>query len=91
MDDDDRDLLLAEDALVCSQCGNLRAECSDPAVDWHPRTSVCWASASTAWGLRKLAEKHKNKHPGTDALHPTDGVSVWVSSIPPAEGQDEFA
>lgn len=88
--DGDRDLLLAEDLLVCSRCGNLRSVCSDPSIDWHPQTSTCWASASVEWGMRVLQEKHKGEGrevgPG---LHPLDGVSVYATDSNPGDG-DEF-
>lgn len=80
-----RELLLARHALICQRCGNLRSECSDPARDWHPQESVCWASATTAWGLRRLQNKHKGfKYDELDSrgeplMSPLDGVSVWVS------------
>ena len=72
---------------MCSSCGNLRSECSDPAIDWHPHEAVCWATASRDWGIRRLQEKHKNAKPSTDALHPLDGVLVWVSQFPPADDE----
>ena len=86
-----RELLLHYDAEVCPSCGNLRSECSDPAVDWHPRTSTCWATASREWGIRVLRERHKNAKDDKGSLHPLEGVSAWVSQVPPPEGQDEFA
>lgn len=80
---------MAHDEMVCPSCGNLRSECSDPDVDWHPHTSVCWASATQAWGVRRLQDKHKDVDPSPFALHPLDGVSVGVATVPPED--DEFA
>lgn len=80
---------MAHHDLVCPSCGNLRSECSDPSIDWHPRKSVCWASASRQWGARRLGEKYRTKKVDPGALHPLDGVSVWVSQVEPEE--DEFA
>lgn len=66
---------------MCS-CGNLRSVCSDPSIDWHPQTSVCYASASVAWGQRRLREKHPKVPDGkSESLHPLDGVSVWVTDV----------
>lgn len=70
---------------MCGSCGNLRSECSDPSIDWHPHEAVCWATATRDWGVRRLQEKHKNAKPDTEALHPLDGVSVWVSQTPPLD------
>ena len=81
--------MVAEYELVCPSCGNLRSECSDPSIDWHPHTSVCYATATREWGIRKLQEKHKNVEPSSNALHPLDGVSVYVATVPPED--DEFA
>lgn len=76
--------------LVCPSCGNLRSECSDPQRDWHPRDSVCYAAASREWGLRRLQSKYKDRKVGDHALHPLDGVSVWVSADAPPEDEDPF-
>jgi hypothetical protein len=81
---------MAHDELVCPRCGNLRSECSDPTIDWHPHESVCWASATRDWGMRVLRDKHETKKPGAAALHPLDGVTVFVSQQEP-EGDDPFA
>lgn len=80
---------MAHDELVCPSCGNLRAECSDPARDWHPHTVTCWATASREWGARRLQDKHKDEQPGPMDLHPLDGVSVFAAPVPPEF--DEFA
>ena len=91
LSDEKRELVLHYDAEVCPQCGNLRSECSDPAVDWHPRTSVCWATASREWGEQVLRKKHEKETVGEDALPYMSGRWVWVSPHPPPEGADEFA
>jgi hypothetical protein len=31
-----------------------------------------------SWTVRRLRDKHK-KDPGTDQLHPLDGMTVWIS------------
>lgn len=68
---------------MCPSCGNLRSECSDPTRDWHPHTTVCWATATRDWGARRLAEKHKHADLADDALHPLDGVSIFAAPFPP--------
>ena len=79
------------DLLVCPSCGNLRSECSDPGIDWHPRTTVCYATASREWGLRRLNARHADVKPDDKALHPLDGLSVFPSRIAPDPDEDEFA
>lgn len=76
---------------MCPRCGNLRAECSDDSIEWHPRTSVCWASATTDWAKGVLRERYKDAKPADGALHPLDGRWVWVSTEAPPLGEDEFA
>lgn len=82
---------MAHADLVCSRCGNLRSECSDPDRDWHVRDSVCYASATSAWGLRQLEEKHKARPLLGPQLHPLDGVSVYVTSDAPPPEEDPLA
>lgn len=89
--DEKRELILHYDSEVCSSCGNLRSECSDPTVDWHPRTSVCWATASREWGERVLRKRHEKDSDSDDTLPYMSGRWVWVSPTPPPEGEDEFA
>lgn len=48
-------------------------------MPWYPQRVMCYATASQALTQRRLNEKHKNNRPGIDALHPTDGMAVWVS------------
>lgn len=84
--EDERDEMFAAYSLICS-CGNLRSVCSDPDVDWHPQESVCWASATRQWGVRRLQEQHKGfdyearDDRGEPLMSPLDGVSVWVSDV----------
>lgn len=79
--------MLAADALVCPRCGNLTSVCSDPDVDWHPQETVCWASATRDWGLRRLQAQHKDfDYDATDErgellMSPLDGMAVWVSDV----------
>lgn len=82
---------MAYEAEVCSSCGNLRSVCSDPNIDWHPRISTCYATASREWGDRRLAEKYKDWKSDSVHDHPLDGVTVWVSQEPPSEDEDEFS
>lgn len=74
---------------VCS-CGNLRSVCSDPDVDWHPRTSVCYATAAIEWGRRRLDEKWANKK-AEDGATPLDGVGIYATEQAPDPSADEFA
>lgn len=90
-DGDVRELLLARKSLICPRCGNLRAECSDPTRDWHPRTDVCWASATSQWALRKLAKDNAKAEVGDNELGYLDGRWLWVSEQPPPADEDEFA
>ena len=68
--------------LVCSECGNLRSECSNPSIDWHPNTTVCYASAASEWGQRMLAKKNEGVA-AVDGAEPLDGVSIYVTREPP--------
>jgi hypothetical protein len=81
---------MEHDAQVCRRCGNLISDCSNPAIDWHPRKAVCWASATTDLANRHLRERYAGKTPEPDSLHPMDGVRVWVSQIAPPPDEDEF-
>lgn len=76
---------MAHDAMICSSCGNLVTECSDPNIDWHPATKTCYATASQQWGIRRLRDKHKGHDPAANphALHPLDGVALYVSRNAP--------
>jgi hypothetical protein len=74
----DRDLMLAHHEHVCPDCGNLRADCSDPDRPWFPQRSVCWATAAREVVARRLVAKHKQE-PGEEP-HPLDGVKVYVSA-----------
>lgn len=75
---------------VCPECGNLRSVCSDPTIDWHPRTSVCYPSAAIEWGQRRLRERWGDKK-AEDGATPLDGVGIYATDHPPAPGEDEFA
>lgn len=88
---EEREEWLAHFALICPDCGNLRSECSDPSIEWHPRVGRCNATGTTQWANRKLAEKYKDAKHDDATLSPLDGAGVWVSTVPPAEGEDEFA
>lgn len=79
--------MLAASELVCSRCGNLRSECSNPNTPYHPQESVCWASAAQEWGIRRLQDQHKGfdyearDSRGELVMSPLEGVTVWVSDI----------
>ncbi len=77
--------------MVCPRCGNLTAECSDPTRDWHPRTAVCWPSATREWAQGVLHKKHAKDDLPDNELPYLAGRYVWVSQQPPADGEDEFA
>jgi hypothetical protein len=90
--DEQRELLMAHDALVCRKCGNLQSVCSNPDLDWHPHTNICYPTATAEWGVRRLQAKHEKKdHNDQAGLHPLDGVSVFTSQFAPAPEDDEFA
>lgn len=76
---------------MCGRCGNLRSECSDPTIDWHPQVEHCWADASKVWGVRRLREKHRDAEPTPAELHPLDGAVVWVSKDNLSPSSDDFA
>ncbi len=75
---DDREIMLAEDELVCSQCGNLRSVCANPEVGLYPQRSMCYFTAAEAVTWRRIHAKHEDNKPGK-APHPLDGMSVWMS------------
>ena len=76
--EDDRELMIAEDELVCPSCGSLKSVCSDPEQGWYPQRDFCSNAATYEATMRKLRLKHKDNEPGKTA-HPLDGVSVWMS------------
>ena len=94
-DDDARaeaEALWESDRLICSQCGNVREDCSDPTKPWHEQRDICYARRAQAWADRMYGEKHKDRpfHDGNDRgwsdkatarapFHFRDGVRVWVS------------
>jgi len=71
---------------VCPSCGNLRSECSDPNIDWHPRSTVCWNTATQGWAWGQIHERYKN-HP-KDVLNPVPGAMLWLAQSEPPEGED---
>lgn len=76
--------------MVCPHCGNLRSVCSDPDVPWYPQRSVCYATAARELTGRRVRERYKSK-PGTEVLHPTDGVSIWMAQDDLGTADDFFA
>lgn len=74
----DRDLMLAESALVCSSCGNLKSVCSQPGLRLYPQREECYVTAAQELVMRRLHKKYA-REPGTDSLHALDGVSVWMA------------
>lgn len=71
---------------MCSRCGNLRATCSDPDVDWHAHTSTCWPTATVDWTLRRMRDRDSLSKVGSHALRETDGVTVFASQF---ESEDD--
>jgi hypothetical protein len=78
LSEDDRDLLLAESALVCQQCGSLKSVCSTPGRDLYAQREECYVTAARDLTLRRVAKKYKQE-PNVHELHPLDGVSVWMA------------
>jgi hypothetical protein len=76
--EDDRELMLAESALVCQQCGSLKSVCGTPGRDLYPQREECYVTAARDLTMRRVAKKYK-KEPNTAELHPLDGVSVWMA------------
>lgn len=72
--------MLAGQALICPQCGNLRSVCSDDSVDWHPQETYCYATAAVTWKWRKLREEYPAELK-IDGAHALDGLSVWASDL----------
>lgn len=64
---------------VCPNCGNLRSVCSDPERALYPQREMCYASAVRELTWRRLRKNHGD--PGTEKLHPTDGMTVWASDF----------
>ena len=77
--EEQRQTLYARQALVCPACGRLRAECSDPTRYWYPQRQMCYASANIEATKRRVAKKYEGNEPKPNRLHPTDGMSLWVS------------
>lgn len=86
--DDDRELMLAESALVCPSCGNLRSFCSQPGLELYPQRDECFVTAARALAVRRAQSKNK-QDPDTRTLHPLDGVNVWMSEVD-LNPDDEF-
>ena len=73
--------MLAGQALICPQCGNLRSVCSNPDIDWHPQETYCYASGAVEWRKRKLREEYPLDVKAPDGAHALDGIIVWASDI----------
>jgi len=78
LDESDRDLILAESALVCPSCGNLKSVCSQPGLTLYPQRDECYVTAARALAVRRIHQKY-DEEPDTTGLHPIDGVSVWMA------------
>ena len=65
---------------VCPDCGNLVSVCSSEDFTGYPQRRMCYSTASLQLTRRRLQKKYAKKQPGTDGLHPTDGMSVWIST-----------
>ena len=79
MPEEDRDELLAYAELVCPRCGNLREVCSDPDRGHYPQRSMCYVTATVELTRRRVAKRYEKNEPGTDGLHPLDGMVIWAS------------
>lgn len=62
---------------VCGQCGNLRSVCSDPTLPVYPQRTMCYITAVKEKTLRQVDAKYGEAK--GNALHPTDGMTVWAS------------
>lgn len=96
-DDESRgeaEALYEADMLVCSVCGNLREDCSDPDFIWYPQRHTCYASRQQATADRQYGEKHGERpyHDGREhgwsdkatakaPFHFRDGVRVFVAPV----------
>lgn len=80
--------MLAESVLVCPSCGNLKSFCSEPGLALYPQREECFVTATRELAIRRARAKNKHE-PGTLALHPLDGLSVWVSDVD-LNPDDEF-
>lgn len=63
---------------VCRHCGNLRSVCSDPGRALYPQRDYCYVTAVRELTWRQV-EKRYGPPKGTDGLHETDGMLLWVS------------
>lgn len=64
---------------LCSACGNLRTVCSDPDRVWYPQRTMCYATANREVTQRRVLKRNEDVKQTADALHPMDGMGVWVS------------
>lgn len=78
LSEDDRDLMVAESALVCQQCGNLKSFCSTDGRELYPQREECFVTAARDLTMRRLHKKY-SREPSAESLHPMDGVSVWMA------------
>lgn len=79
--DEEREFALRVHDEVCPSCGNLRSVCSNPDVTWFPQRRICYSKAAQALTVRRVQARHERNQPGTELLHPTDGMSVWMSDL----------
>lgn len=70
--------MLAESALVCPSCGNLKSYCSQQGLELYPQREECFVTAARDLAIRRVRGKFKQE-PDASGLHPLDGVSVWMS------------
>ena len=78
LSDDDQAEMIAYVVDICPSCGNLKSVCSDPDRPFYPQRSMCYATAVRELTSRRLRAKHKGE-PGTQDLHPLDGMGLWAS------------
>lgn len=86
--DADRDLMVAESELVCQSCGGLKSVCSTSGLELYPQRDECMVAATRALVWRRLHKKYKQE-PGTEEMHPLDGLGVWFSEVN-LDPEDDF-
>lgn len=81
-DDDSREsayTVYDDEQERCPDCGQTRAECANPDVDYFPQKAMCWATAAREVATRKWDRMNEDKAPDIAGYLPTDGARIWVS------------
>jgi len=42
---------------------------------------MCYADGARELTRRRLRKKHEKNEPGTETMHPLDGMTVWMSDL----------